>query len=399
MPLAVQFGAGNIGRGFMGQLFFEAGYEIVFVDVDRKLVRALNQHAGYPLKLLDAREKREIDLHINGVGAVDAADEREAADLFAKADTAATAVGMANLPAVAPLIARGIEERRRRERGPIDVYLCENMLHAARDLKRLVTDTLHTDARRWAEESVGFVGTSVARMVPVRGGRYPDSGPLLVVADSYHQLAYDGSARKAAQPPIEGMHPVGNFRAEVERKLFMYNLGHAALAYLGDLKGYLYVHEPFGDGDLQPIFEGALEETSAALLKKYPEDFDESGQREVLRDIHLRFSNHLIQDTVRRVGRDPVRKLGPEDRLVGSARLCMEQGVRAEQIAAVCAAALCYEDPQDTQAVRLRGMVESRGPGETLRELSKIDPRSGFGEVIVSYYQEFQRRQEEWTKR
>jgi mannitol-1-phosphate 5-dehydrogenase len=399
MSLAVQFGAGNIGRGFMGQLFFEAGYETVFVDVDRRLVDRLNAESGYPIKLLDAVDKREIDLRIGGIRAVHGEDADAAAGLFAAADTAATAVGVANLEAVAPLIARGIVERRARGCGPVDIYLCENMLHAARDLRSFVASRLKEEDRLWSEENVGFVGTSVARMVPVRGDRYPDMGPLLVVADSYHKLAYDGAARRAPQPPIDGMYPVDNFRAEVERKLFMYNLGHATLAYLGALKGYTFVHEPFSDRDLLPTFEGALAETSKALMRRYPETFDGEGQEEVLRDIHLRFSNPLLMDTVRRVGRDPLRKLGPEDRLIGSARLCQEQEVRPERIAAVCAAALCYDEPGDEQAVSLRKMIASDGVSRVLREISKIDPRSGFGEIIVSYYDQFQQRKEEWRKR
>jgi mannitol-1-phosphate 5-dehydrogenase len=125
-----------------------------------------------------------------------------------------------------------------------------------------------------ADEPVGFVGTTVARMVPVVDPELKKTNPLLVVADSYHHLPFDGNANKAQPPQIEGLQPVSNFKAEVERKLFVYNLGHAALAYLGNLKRYAYVHETIQDGEFYKVFSGALDESSKALLDLYPDDLD-----------------------------------------------------------------------------------------------------------------------------
>ena len=41
--LLIQFGAGNIGRSFLGQIFARNGWEVVFVDVDELLLKELNQ--------------------------------------------------------------------------------------------------------------------------------------------------------------------------------------------------------------------------------------------------------------------------------------------------------------------------------------------------------------------
>jgi mannitol-1-phosphate 5-dehydrogenase len=63
---AVQFGAGNIGRGFMGQLLWEAGFEITFVDADKQLVTLLNDRGQYLLQLLDAYSKKRRTVVIDG---------------------------------------------------------------------------------------------------------------------------------------------------------------------------------------------------------------------------------------------------------------------------------------------------------------------------------------------
>ena len=388
---SVQFGAGNIGRGFMGQLFFEAGYEIVFVENNKKLVSELNREKRYTLRLLDAYSKKEIDMLIEGFQALETDQVEEIAAAFSEAELVGTAVGVKNLAAIAPLIAEGICLRSKKDRGPVDIYLCENSFGAAQDLQRAVVELLPAGLADWAQEFVGFVGTSVARMVPAPGSRFQDQDSLFVAADSYHQLPYDGKAARAEQPQIEGMKPVSNFRAEVERKLFTHNLGHAAMGYLGYLRGYAYIHESFQDAFLCSVFEGALDETTRALLKMYPEDLDRGEQEEIRRDVRLRFANPMIMDTVQRVARDPLRKLGPEDRLIGSAQLCLRQGLFPENIAFVCAAALCYDYPQDPDALRLQGMIRAKGIEQTLKNVSGVAAQSSLGRKILSSYRQLKK--------
>jgi len=388
MKIAVQFGAGNIGRGFMGQLFFESGYKTVFVEARKDLVDMLNNRGSYPLRILDAYTQREFTLEIGNIKAIPAEERELIGNTIAKADVLCTAVGVKNLAAVAPLIVEGIERRRTQNPVPIDVLLCENILDAAQQLQTGVYELLDEKARNWAIEHIGFVGTTVARMVPGAGDRFRSDDPLQVVADSYHKLAYDGKAMKGAPPEIEGLYPVRNFKAEVERKLFIYNLGHAALAYLGYLKGFSYVHETIRDEKSNAVFEGSLDETSAALLKIYPEDLDPAEHEEVRKDIRIRFGNPMIMDSVQRVGRDPIRKLGPQDRLIGSASLCLSQNIFPENIARVCAAALCYTEPRDPDALRLQEMIKKHGVENAFESVTGVSPESDFGKTVLKYYHE-----------
>jgi mannitol-1-phosphate 5-dehydrogenase len=386
MKTAIQFGAGNIGRGFMGQLFFEAGYKTTFVEASKPLVELLNASQEYPLRLLDAASQQSIELEIKHIRALYVHQVEPISDAVSHADVMGSAVGVDNLIHIAPLVAAGINRRFRVNPLPIDVYLCENMLDAALQLEDHVLERLEGDVRAWAESHVGFVGTSVARMVPEISVEVREQYPGLVVADSYHKLAYDGCAVKSTPPPITGLYPVKNFQAEVERKLFMYNLGHAALAYLGYLKGLRYVHEGFGDGEITAVFNHALDETGTALQKRYPDDIDARSQEEVRADINLRFSNPMMRDTIQRVGRDPIRKLGADDRLVGSARLCLSQGIFPESVALVCAAALCYDEPNDPRAVELQDRIERSGVEAALRQVSSLDPDGEFGRAIINDY-------------
>jgi mannitol-1-phosphate 5-dehydrogenase len=403
MKTALQFGAGNIGRGFMGQLFFEAGYRTIFVEAKHDLVDKLNAAGEYPLRLLDAYSKQEIDMTISNIWAVAASDIDGVAGSIEGADVISTAVGVKNLCSIAPVLADGIRHRLqarsdKRQAGPtetganpVDIYLCENILDAPRRLKEAVYENLSKEERGGADELIGFVGTTIARMVPVVDPELKRNNPLLVVADSYHHLPFDGKANRAQPPEIEGLYPVSNFKAEVERKLFVYNLGHAALAYLGNLKRYTFVHETIADKEFYTVFSGALDESSKALLDLYPDDLDRAHHQNLRKDIDIRYSNPLLKDTIARVGRDPIRKLGPNDRVIGSLNLCLRQGVYPKRIAAICAAALCYDNSEDEEALRLQSMIADRGVDRAVEEITGITAESQIGEEILSAYNTFKR--------
>lgn len=396
MKTAVQFGAGNIGRGFMGQLFREAGYKTYFIEYNKELVTMLNEAGRYPLRLLDAYSKKEIDLTIDNIEAVSTEETEHGAEIFAGADIAGTAVGERALEAIAPIVAAGIRKRMSGPRGPLDIYMCENMYPAGDTLKNYVFAFLSGEEREWAEKNIGFVSTSVARMVPAPDKRFENEGPLFVVADSYHKLPYDLPARRAPEPPIEGLKGVSNFKAEVERKLYTHNLGHAAMGYIGYLKGYTYVHEPFEDDFLRPIFDGALEETAEALVKMYPKDIDPEEHREIRKDVNVRFGNPMLMDSLTRVARDPLRKLGKSDRLVGSAKLCLDYGIFPEYIAYICGAAFCYDYPEDPKAVELQEIIRAKGIDAAVNEVSGIGPASPLGKKIIESYNDLRQKRETW---
>jgi mannitol-1-phosphate 5-dehydrogenase len=384
---AVQFGAGNIGRGLMGQLLRESGFETVFVDVGKSLVDDLNDRGSYPLRLLDAYSQKARELTIDHFRALRADQEDAVAEAIAETLVVATAVGVANLEAISPLLAVGIRRRFDRNAGPLDVYLCENMLGAAGMLSQYVMGHLDNAARAWAQKNIGFVGTSVARIVGGAGARLPGDDSLLVIADAHRDIPYDGTASRAGEPGLGGFHPVSNFKAEVERKIFTHNLAHAALAYLGYLRGHTYIHETFEDEFVRSVFDGALDETTEALLRRYPADLDRREHLEIRKDVRVRFGNPLLKDPLTRVAKDPIRKLGRDDRIVGAAQLCLSQGILPNHIATVCAAALCYDCPDDSGAVRLQSMIEKTGVAETLRQVSGIDPAGDFGQRVIVQYQ------------
>lgn len=384
MKLAVQFGAGNIGRGFIAHLLWESGFTTVLVESQAELVKKLQEQGKYPLRLL-SKTGQEMTVVVDRYLALATTEEDEIASQIAQAGIVFTAVGVKNLAFIAPHLARGIEKRKKEGGDFLNVLLCENRKDAPLFLKEEVKRYLPASDLPFLEEKIGFVGTVVARMVPQMGDRFGGDDPLLLVAEDYHRLPYDALAVKGSIPSISGLLPVKNFPAEMERKLFIHNLGHAVCAYLGYLKGYSYIHQSVADPEVENGLMGSWEEVSRALLHKYP-DLDPEEQETMVKDLKERFANPLLMDTVQRVARDPLRKLGPEDRLIGGARLCLSQGIFPERIAEACGAALCYDWPEDTEAVALQKMIAQAGVEKVLKEVSGVEPSEPLAKKIVAYY-------------
>lgn len=379
---AVQFGAGNIGRGFTGQLFSESGFEVVFVDVVPEVVRLLNERRSYPIRL--AQENPEI-VTVSNVRAVSGLDVDAVAEEIRTADLMCTAVGVNVLPRVAPTIAAGIQARAKAGvTEPINIIICENLQHMAAFLKGKVKDALPSEFHAYLDEKVGFVESVVGRMVPVMTEEQKREDPLLVIVEPYKHLPISRAGIKGEFPEIAGIEPENNFQAFVDRKLYTHNAGHAASAYFGYLKGYEFVYQAMQDPQIVAAVRGALEETGKALIAKH--GFDPAMHQAHIEDLLTRFANVALGDQVARVGGDPVRKLGPEDRLVGGAKLAMESGVEPKCLCKAIAAALHFDPAGDPSAPRLQELVKQEGPAGALAKISGLSSDSPLTEEIVKQY-------------
>lgn len=388
---ALQFGAGNVGRGFLGQLFWESGLEVVFVDVNQNLVAQLNQRRSYPLSLIEVQASQEggglRQLVISPVSALHTDQKEQIAEEIARAAVACTAVGAAALPHLGPLLAAGLQRRYLEGGPPLNILLCENLLHAEQVLREAVAAHLPTDQKEAILARTGFAPAVVGRMIPLLSPEERAADPLLVRAESYHRLPVDKRALVGDLPPIAGVEPVENFWAHMERKLYSHNAAHAALGYLGWLAGYTYAAEALADEHIKGRVRGLMEETGQALVKQH--GFSPQEQRAYEEDLLVRMAHPALKDTCDRLARDPLRKLAPEDRLVGAARLCLSQQVFPHNVAHAIAAALRYANLEDVSAKTMQESINIVGIQTFLKEHCQIDPSEPLGKAVLHHYYAF----------
>lgn len=390
MRRAVHFGAGNIGRGFLGQLYYESGFETTFVDVSQDLIDEINRRGEYPIQLVAEFSKT---ITIANVRAVHADDTAGVADAVARADIASTAVGVNVLANVAAPLAAGLAKRFETRPGKtLDVLICENLLHGSDFLRERVRLALEP---RWHEDlarRVGFVEASVGRMVPIMTPEQIAEDPLLVCVEPYCELPVDRDGFRGMVPPIRNLHPKPNFQAYVERKLFVHNCGHAAAAYLGHLRGHTFIWEAMADDSVRRAVSETMGETCRALQRRY--GLPESELRDHAADLVARFANRALGDQIARVGGDPVRKLGRSDRLIGAMTLCQAEGVDSPNVAMVSAAALRFDVPGDQSARQVRELVAERGVAGAVAALAGLPVDSPVVEAVV----QADRRLDVWLK-
>lgn len=305
------FGAGNIGRSFIGQIFSRAGFQVVFVDLDRELVDALNEHSSYTVVQRDPSGNEE-HLEIGPVRAVYGGDSAAVAEALARIRYVATAVGAAALPVILPILTREMERRRQSASGgpPLDIILAENIHGAGQMVREAVS-------------GAGVVECSVGKMVPIVPQDVREQNIRTVYAESYNTLIVDRDGWTNPIPAVPELFPVSPIAAWIDRKLYIHNLGHATCAYTAySIQNEIqYIWQATAREDVREQTRSVMVHAARGLIREYPRVFTMEDLETHIDDLLYRFSSRTLGDTVYRVGRDLQRKLGPADRIVGTLSL------------------------------------------------------------------------------
>ncbi|MBM7571943.1 mannitol-1-phosphate 5-dehydrogenase [Aquibacillus albus] len=375
MKQTVHFGAGNIGRGFIGALFSQSGYHVTFVDIAEQIINKLNEEKSYQVKLAMEDEETMTIENVSGLNNINQEDEVVTA--IQNATYLTTAIGPNILPRIAPLIARGISERLAGTSEKLYVIACENQIGATDILKKHVVENLDEETKGKLEGRVYFFNSAVDRIVPIQ-----DQDSLDVLVEPYYEWVVE---TKDDIPPVTGMKMVEDLAPFIERKLFTVNTGHAVIAYLGYLEGKSTIDQTLADEEVANQVRETLKETGAYLVKEYGLDKEEHLTY-INKNIE-RFKNPYLNDSVTRVGRAPIRKLGPEDRLVRPATQAQRAGLSYTNLAKAIAAALLFDDPEDEQAMEIQEMIQGNGPAYVLKNVSELDEDSEITKEVIRHYE------------
>jgi mannitol-1-phosphate 5-dehydrogenase len=375
----VIFGAGRIGRSFIGQLFSAAGYRVVFVDVDRQLVESLNDRKEYPVVIRDSNQPdRERTLRVTNISALYAREEKGIISQIEEADILATSVGKNGLFALTGILGRGIRSRYNRYPDkPLDIILAENVRNAG----DLLLPELQKEASACpVQDFVGLVETSIGKMVPIMTREQMAEDPLAVYAEPYNTLILDGRAFKNPVPDVPGLSPKRNMKAWVDRKLFIHNLGHAVLAYQANFHFPEMVHtwEALEHPELHGKTRAAMLQSAVILEKMYPHEYDLRQLIDHIDDLLVRFANKALGDTIFRVGCDLKRKLGRDDRLMvpilAGISLNLPVDLLLEAWVKGCSFRAPGEDGMELEKDRQFRMAYGLDYRRILREHCRLDP-------------------------
>ena len=382
MKKFVMYGAGNIGRGFIGQLFSNAGYKVGFVDINKEVIGKLNEDCEYSVHTVTS--DANIEQKVKNVYGIDGTDIELVSDEIASCDMMATAIGVNVLKFIAKPIALGIEKRANQSGKELNIIICENLIGADEFLKGLIKKEI-PHLEKFVDEKVGFIEASIGRMVPVMTEEKKAGNPLRVYVEPYNILPVDKAAFKGEIPAIDNLYPFTPFGLFIERKLFMHNMGHALCAYLGFLRNYQFIYQTVNDYDIKYVAYRALTASATALAKE--NNVDVSWLLAHADNLLYRFTNVALADTVERVGKDTKRKLGANDRLIGALKLVEKQGVDGTYLAIGIAAGLLFNPESDASSVELSNFAKENGVKATLEKYSEYTGK--YVDLIEKLYEMF----------
>ncbi|PNP86365.1 hypothetical protein FNYG_00292 [Fusarium nygamai] len=367
---AVHFGAGNIGRGFVACFLYNSGYEVVFADVADKLVDQLNTKKSY--KVIEVSGKGTREMIITNYKAINPrTNENDLIREIVSADVVTCAVGRDNLKFIGPIITRAIGMRSS-DKTPLAIIACENAVGATDALAANIEHPINTKEHRLDDhyKRVRYANCAIDRIVPTQ---HPDA-ELDVKLEEFYEWVIDRSPfADDAVPMIRGVRWVDDVQPYVERKLYTVNTGHAAAAYYGYNRNKRLVHDALQDLFILGQVKKVLSNTSTLIVDKY--GISKQDQEEYVRKVIIRISNPHLEDTVERVGRAPLRKLGRTERFIRPASELVEKGYDCSALLDAVEMALRFQNVEgDEQSKELARIIARQTPETVVASVCGLQP-------------------------
>lgn len=376
---AVHFGAGNIGRGFIGELLHNSGFTITFIEVDKHTVDYINKTNSYDVYIINDNYRKEIIDNVCAVSPI--TDEDKAIAAITEADIITTSVCVDNLPKIANTLAKGLRKRLTTNERKVNILSCENAFYATDMLKKALRECKFSLSEKELDAIGCFPNVAVDRIAlstEQNGIRIPQ------IESSFELVIEKNKLKDPSSQPIAGAEYAENLGMYLERKLYVFNCGHAAAAYLGYTKKLPTIYDALNDKAIYTAVVNTMHESAVMMTKKFPFTIEELET--FIQKILKRISLKDLHDEVTRVGRSPIRKLGRKDRLVGPAMLAQDYDLPNERLATAIAAGYHFDYPEDEQAAKIQDFIKNNGIEKAVEKYSQIPTNEPLFKKIISAY-------------
>ncbi|MEE3082666.1 MAG: hypothetical protein VX320_01075 [Candidatus Thermoplasmatota archaeon] len=359
---AIIFGAGKVGRGFLSHLLDNAGWEFTLVDAHADTVENLRENGGW--NIFNLATEKEQHLQARGILHID----DDLSEAMQESNLLMTSIGANQLETWAKKVREPLLKRLKV--GNIDLILAENHPRPALAVRESLLTGIEGEEAELIKRRLGISQAQVLRSCIEPN---PEQHPLTIQIQDHWTLPLDGDAL-LTNIDVPGFEPKSNFEKELTRKLFTYNCVNAVVCYIGHLFGYEWLADAANDPLISEVALAAGEESSAALVAAY--GFNKNEQKEWCERALEKYQDESIRDPIERNARDPKRKLGRYDRLLGPAILCIEHDLPCQNIMIGINAALRYPDAPILNLDEIEDMRDEseRHLNDLLRRSEKSQP-------------------------
>ena len=218
------------------------------------------------------------------------------------------------LKTIVGYLSYGLIERYKKNKEDICILSCDNLSHNGDILKKVVTDfvsRINKNIALWIEEQVKFPCSMVDCIVPNTKKlpneveeKFEDNS--LVLCEPYRDWYIENKSKMLKNNfPHERIKFVDNVTFYENIKLKILNASHSALAYLGLLLGYKYVHEAIEDKLCYNFINNYLDKEVIPTIK-VEDNFDILQYK---KNVLKRFRNHFLNHKLEQIGMDGSLKI------------------------------------------------------------------------------------------
>lgn len=370
---AIIFGGGKIARGFIAQLLYRSDCEITFVEQNQELVEQLNCAGRYYVNVMGHEQESQW---IDGYRCLTLDDIDGIAETLKTADIGFTAVGGKNLNDLGKVISDAYQKIASEMNTKIcNIICCENWKNPADQLETAIMENLRKKALQDSfSNHIGISEAAILRSGVEATKEVKMIDPNAVSVTSYWELPVNKDRIKGIPKSFTGVRYQENFGSFLQRKIYTFNTTNATIAYLGTLRGIRELRDAANDPEILQIVEQMHKEVNPAIAAEMNVELQD--QNEFSKRALAKYQDRSVTDFTERHARDPLRKLGPTDRIVGTLRLAQKHGIVSQGLATVLAAALYYttENPEDPSAELLKKFRQEKGVERILWDICKIEP-------------------------
>ncbi|MEK5520635.1 mannitol-1-phosphate 5-dehydrogenase [Heyndrickxia sp. FSL W8-0423] len=376
---ALHFGAGNIGKGFIGYLLNKTGYDVCFVDVNLQMVDSFNKNNSYLVEILDDTHTVETISPVTALNSI--TQEEDVIDAIVNADLITTSVGVNNLPRIANIISKGLLKRAKKDKRKLDIIANENAINATSTLKQEIAQHVTNSEMKEITSFVGFPNSAIDRLALSKNS---EEGEIALVEPFYEWIINKSEMVNLDLPLIENAIYVEDLKPFIERKLYIVNMGHATTAYIGFLAKESTVQSALGNPTIESFVRKTLNEASQYIIQRF--NFKSEDMTAFIEKTLKRFKNKNISDDILRVGRSPIRKLSYDERLTKPTRELFDLGLPIDHLTMALAAGFLFNNPSDEESVNLQEYISEKGIDKAILHFTKIESKTIRDRIKENYY-------------
>lgn len=381
MKNVIIVGAGRLGKGFMGETFYNAGWKITFLDNDPRVIQELNRTHTYEVSVHTT--KRVFTNTIKNYDAYLVDDYEHVLKAFLKADLLMLPLYPSDFPAAANELAVYFNQQFKVDPTAKKTLIClTNKNHLINQITQGFRSHLADDeVRNWFDQNV-VIRDSIVRRSTDADSNYATK----LVTTAVASLIIQGPVYSDFSD-VKWLDVRDNVEMLKDIKVFTINGPHATTAYEGYLQGYDDIAKAETDEKVHQLVQGVHDETIEAVLYEYPVTRDQIRELE-----YLPAAKDEMSDSIYRVGFDPIRKVGKNDRLMGVINLCEKYHLPYNAHVKALAAAFAYDESRDSQAMKIQADIKEMGITKTISKYIERPTTNTVVQQIAAEYDKIKKQ-------